>query len=240
MNKMIQFAATTALAAGLFACAGKKPAAKAPAAASTPVAQAPAASPYDWKFYFDGKSLSGWSKTDFAGGAEPRVENDSLILPAGDTLTGVTTTRKDLPKMNYEISLEAQRVDGSDFFVGLTFPVDKNCASLVLGGWGGTVCGISSLDGGDAANNETTKVLDFKNKQWYRVRMRILPTHLQAWVDDEQIVNARIKGRQVDVRLEVESSKPFGIASFMTTAAIRDLKVRQLREEETIVRDDEE
>ena len=116
----------------------------------------------------------------------------------------------------------------------------RSCVSLVLGGWGGTVCGISSLDGGDAANNETTKSIDFKNKQWYRVRMRVLPTRLQAWVDEDQIVDARTKGRTIDVRLEVEPSKPFGLASFQSTAAIRDLKIRQLREEETIVKDDDE
>jgi hypothetical protein len=240
MKKTIQFAAAIAIAAGLSACAQDK--ADAPAAADKkPIAQQPApASPYDWRPVFDGKTLTGWTKTDFAGGAEPRVEAPSLILPAGDMLTGVTYTGKDLPKMNYEVSMEAQRVDGADFFVGLTVPVNEACVSLVLGGWGGTVCGISSLDGGDAANNETTKSIDFKNKQWYRVRMRVLPTRLQAWVDEEQIVDARTKGRSIDVRLEVEPSKPFGLASFQSTAAIRDLKIRQLKEEETIVNDDDE
>jgi hypothetical protein len=236
MKRMFHVAAAAALAVGLSACACPRAKQAGPAGAS----RATAASPYDWRPVFDSRTLDGWMMTDFAGGAEPVVVEGSLILPAGDMLTGVTYTGKNLPKMNYEISLEAQRVDGSDFFVGLTFPVNDNCASLVLGGWGGSVCGISSLDGGDAANNETTRVVEFENKKWYRVRMRILPTRLQAWVDDEQIVDARTKDRQIDVRLEVESSKPFGVASFQTTSAIRDIKIRQLREEENIVPDDDD
>ena len=31
--------------------------------------------------------------------------------------------RKDFPKENFEIRWEANRLDGSDFFVGITFPV---------------------------------------------------------------------------------------------------------------------
>ena len=48
-------------------------------------------------------------------------------------MTGVTWTR-DFPKSNYEIRLEAMRVEGSDFFCGLTFPYQKAHATLVLGG----------------------------------------------------------------------------------------------------------
>ena len=65
------------------------------------------------------------------------------------------------------------RVEGSDFFVGLTFPVRDSHASLIVGGWAGSVVGISSIDGRDASENETTEVMKFKNGQWYKFRLRV-------------------------------------------------------------------
>src|SRR4051812_34950424 len=76
-----------------------------------------------WTSLFDGKALGKWSSANFGGEGEVKVENGAIMLPAGVTLTGVTYTGDDYPKMNYEISLEAQKVDGGDFFCGLTFPV---------------------------------------------------------------------------------------------------------------------
>src|SRR5262245_58340085 len=70
---------------------------------------------------FDGRTLAGWAITDFAGHGEVSVEDGKLILGNG-VMTGVTWTNA-LPRMNYEISLEAMRVEGNDFFCALTFPV---------------------------------------------------------------------------------------------------------------------
>src|SRR5687768_6619972 len=58
---------------------------------------------------FDGKTLSGWRISDFAGSGPVRVEDGKLILEMG-TMTGVTFTNA-FPTMNYEISVEAMRVD---------------------------------------------------------------------------------------------------------------------------------
>ena len=79
-----------------------------------------------------------------------------------------------LPKTNFEISLDAKRVQGHDFFCGLTFPVGDSFASLIVGGWGGAVCGISSIDGNDASSNDTTTRRKFDNDKWYHIR---LPRH---------------------------------------------------------------
>ena len=73
--------------------------------------------------------------------------------------------------MNYEVELEAKRVDGSDFFATTTFPVGKDCCSFVVGGWGGTVTGISCVDFYDAGDNVTTRFIDLKNGKWYKVRV---------------------------------------------------------------------
>jgi len=176
---------------------------------------------------FDGKTLRHWKITDFGGQGQVYVKQGQIFLEKGNDLTGITWTDPVVP-MNYEICLEAMRVEGSDFFCGLTFPVDANCCSLILGGWGGSVCGLSSLDYYDAANNETTRIIDFENGRWYNVRLRVTPGKIEAWLDDEKLVDVVTAGRVIDTRIEVESSKPLGIASWQTNAAIRNIRLQKL------------
>jgi hypothetical protein len=177
---------------------------------------------------FDGKTLGHWKATDFGGQGEAKVENGQLILTHGETLTGVTWQGAVPARMNYEIELEAQRVDGNDFFCGLTFPVNKDCASLIVGGWGGGVCGISNIDDNDAARNDTTSVHGFKTGQWYHVRLRVTPDRIEAWLDKEQIVDADIKGKKISVRGEVEASQPLGLATYQTTGAFKNIRLRRV------------
>lgn len=202
---------------------------------SQPTAVAPvvkAQDKYAWRSMFDGKSLGKWKASDFAGAGEVKIKDGAIYMPHGNgDMTGVTWTGE-YPKVNYEIELEAQRVQGSDFFCGLTFPLNNTCASLICGGWGGSVCGISCLDFQDAANNETMSSHQFKTGQWYRIRMRVTNEKFQSWIDDERIVNVSHKGRKVDVRIEVTESKPLGIATWCTDGAARSIKIRELRPEE--------
>jgi hypothetical protein len=186
----------------------------------------------EWRPLFDGKTLKGWKTTQFGAHGEPEVQDGQLILPAGDPLTGVTREKDDVPHVNYEVSLEAQRAEGHDFFVGLTFPVDKSHASLILGGWAGSVCGISSIDHMDASENSTSSFREFKTGQWYKVRLRVLKDRIEAWLDDEQIVDADIAGKKISTRVEVDASKPFGFASYRTKAALRNIRVRELTADE--------
>ena len=88
----------------------------------------------EWISLFDGKTLKGWEATKFGGEGDVTVKDGQLILDFGADLTGVHTKRK-LPKINYEVELEAMRVDGSDFFCGFTFPVNDSFCSLIVGGW---------------------------------------------------------------------------------------------------------
>lgn len=178
------------------------------------------------KSLFDGRTLTGWKVTDFAGHGEVRVDRGQLILEQG-TMTGVTWTN-DLPRLNYEISLDAMRVKGSDFFCALTFPVRKDPCSFIVGGWGGGVVGLSSIDGEDAAHNETTKYMKFDTGRWYHIRVRVTGVEIQAWIDHEQVVNLVTADRGISIRVEVEPSTPLGIATFATTGAIRNVQLKSL------------
>jgi hypothetical protein len=179
----------------------------------------------DWKPLFDGKTLEGWKQSGFAGEGETVVEDGKIVIPMSDRLSGITY-KGDVPKSGYEVELEARRVSGTDFFVGLTFPVADTHASLILGGWGGAVCGISNLDDEDANHNATRKIVRFKKDQWYKVRLRVEPKRIQAWVDDKLIVDVDITGKKIGTRPEIDSSKPFGLSTFATTAEIKSIRLR--------------
>src|SRR5690606_25452467 len=107
---------------------------------------------------FDGKTLAGWKVTDFAGHGEVHVKDGVLRIEMGAGLGGVTYTNP-VPKLDYEVTLQARKIAGGDFFCGLTVPVRDSHCTLIVGGWGGGLVGISSIDGMDASENETMKVL---------------------------------------------------------------------------------
>ena len=149
-----------------------------------------------WKPLFDGTSLSGWKPTNFGGEGEVVVENSSIILDFGSSITGITYARE-FPKTNYEIRLEAMRADGRDFFCGMTFPVADSHCSLIVGGWGGALVGLSSIDGKDASENETTQVMKFDNGRWYRFRVQVTPEKIKAWIDNDVVIDQSIEGRKI-------------------------------------------
>jgi len=201
-----------------------------PGCASQSSAPAPIAEA-GWVSLFDGRTLAGWKVTDFPGHGAVHCESGTVVLDKGTRLTGITWTNEP-PEQNYEIELEAMRVAGSDFFCGLTVPVNDSFCSFIVGGWGGSVVGISSLDGLDASENETSKVLDFQEGKWYRIRLRITEGRIEAWIDQEKVVDAATAGKRISLRRgDIELSKPFGIASWQTTAALREIKMRRMKAE---------
>lgn len=199
-----------------------------PAAADQKQETKPASETADgWKQLFNGKDLDGWKITNFGGEGDVFVENGEVVITQGADLSGIHT-EQELPKSNYEIQFEAMREQGSDFFAGVTFPVKESHCSLILGGWGGGVCGISSLDGMDAAENDTTSYQEFKKGEWYKVRIEVRENHLNAWLNGKSIVDVDTTGRRISTRFEVDRSKPFGFATYATTGRIRNARIRPL------------
>ncbi len=181
----------------------------------------------DWQPLFDGKSLDGWTITPFAGHGEIETRDGVLVLNQG-ILTGIHRTNPPA-RMDYEVSLEARRVLGSDFFCGLTFPVRDSHASLIVGGWGGAVVGISSLDDQDASQNETTQYRAFQKDRWYTLRLAVTATHISVWIDDDRVIHVATAGKKIALRSgEIEMSAPFGLATWSTTAEYRNLRWRPL------------
>jgi hypothetical protein len=181
---------------------------------------------------FDGKSLDGWRKTDFYRPGSLSVEDGMIVMAKSKAMagmTGISSTRDDLPTMNYELAYEGMRLDGGDFFAAATFPVGKDRLTFVPGGWGGNVTGLSSLDGNDAAQNETSTFVKFENNRWYRFRIQVTPRKIRCWVDDRPIVNAFIENRHLGTRAEMHDCKPLGFAAWETAGALRAITVRPLQ-----------
>lgn len=186
---------------------------------------------YQWKPLFDGKTLKGWKVPDFGGQGKVEVKDGAILIAMGDSMSGITYTGE-VPKIDYEIALEAKRTQGNDFFATTTFPVGDTHASFVVGGWGGTVVGISSIDHFDASENPTTKFLSFKDNQWYKLRIRVTQQKIECWIDDEQMVDFETKDHKISIRIECDLCRPLGIATWCTGAAVRNIRLRQLTPEE--------
>lgn len=185
---------------------------------------------------FDGKGLDGWKKADFYKPGEVEVEDGAIVLKASSIsggMTGVTTTRDDLPRMNYELSFEAQRVEGRDFFAAATFPVGEAYLTLINGGWGGTVTGLSSLEGIDASENETGQFFEYENRKWYQFRIQVSEEAVRCWINDEKIIDLDHQDRHLGTRLEVRDNEPLGFSTWETTGALRKIEIRPLKPEET-------
>ena len=183
----------------------------------------------DDKILFDGVSLVGWQVIDFEGHGSINVTDSCIIIGKGTAISGIKWM-KDFPTTNYEVSLEAKRVEGSDFFCGLTVPVKESFITLILGGWGGSVVGLSCIDSYDAAENETYALMNFEAGKWYSIRLKISDKKIEAWIDDEKYVDFTIGNYDLSLRWEVESSKPFGITTYKTTGALRNIRLDTMTE----------
>ena len=219
MQKALSHAVTLALSLS-FACLAFSQEAK---------IKAPANDKDGWQSLFDGKSLEGWKIASFGGEGEVRVVNGELIMEMGQPLTGITWKDGDkLPTDNFEITLQAMKKKGDDFFCALTFPVRDSHATFVVGGWAGAVVGLSNIDGLDASENETTQYEKLDHNKWYAVRVRVANDKIECWLNDKQMVDVDLKDKRISTRIEVDVNKPLGVCCYNVDAALKDIRLRRL------------
>jgi hypothetical protein len=193
---------------------------------------APASS--DRHLLWKGDRFEDWTITDFGSQREVKpLEDGGFEIEAGYPLSGVHSTAFDWPQGNYELEWEFQRVEGNDFPCCLTFPVKDSHCSVVIGGWGGTLVGLSCIDGKDAAHNETAKHLVFENGKWYQARLRVEGNRIRCWIDDKEIISIDVGEQKLSVRNEVQLSQPLGICCFETKARIRKFRLYSLNSQKS-------
>ncbi|MBA61598.1 MAG: hypothetical protein CMJ76_04460 [Planctomycetaceae bacterium] len=172
--------------------------------------------------------LIGWEVVkdyDFKNHGSVEVEEGVLKLGKGSPASGVRVKRE-FPKMNYEVEFEARRVEGSDFFCGLTFPINDSYCTLIIGGWGGGVVGLSNIDTMAAIENETTRYLEVKDKQWYQVALTVSEEQIQVWIDNLEYANVKTKKHKFDIWWEQEPARPFGFVCWNTSAEFRNIRLK--------------
>lgn len=164
------------------------------------------------------------------GGELTEPEAGILRLQWGEGLSAMKWNGPPLSPP-FEIELEARRMDGTDFFCALTFPARASgeCVTWVVGGWGGALVGISSVDGKDASENETTLHRPFEKERWYRLRLRREAERIEAWIDGEQVVRLDTTGRRLSLRPgPIDCCAPLGLATWQSTGEFRTLRWRKI------------
>ncbi|MBP7934675.1 MAG: DUF1080 domain-containing protein [Phycisphaerae bacterium] len=212
------------LVAGLAGCAST------PQDKTTRASPIPAPGPGETTPLFDGQSLAGWRVLKdgaFEHHGQVRVKDGTIVLERGSLQTGVGWNGQ-VPRDDYEVSLEAMRTDGNDFFCGLTFPVGNEPCTWIIGGWGGSVVGLSNVDNDAAVENVTTQGMTFENNRWYKIRLRVTTSRIDAWIDDKQMIDLERGEHKFSVWWEQEPARPLGIAAWDTGAALRNIRLKRL------------
>lgn len=182
------------------------------------------------RLLFDGESLSGWKvvgEQDFPGRGDVRVADGAIRLGAGDPFTGIVW-EGEFPKELFEVELEAMRISGNDIFCGLTVPVGDSHVTLVLGGWGNSLAGLSCIDGFNASQNETTTPISFENGRWYKVRLRVTDRAIEAELDGKRLFRTRRENKRFSIYRQLEPLRPAGFFSWRTEAALRGIKLTSI------------
>jgi len=178
---------------------------------------------------------SQWQASGIPEQGPTEVSESVLRIGEGIPMTGIRFVGDwgalNLPWIDYALTFEARRVEGQDFFATCTFPIGgpDRCVSLVVGGWGGGLVGISCIDQLDASENNTRGEMAFNNGTWYQFRIEVREDDLQVWINGAPMVNVSIKGRQLSLRSgEIDTCVPLGFASWRTVGEIRSIVVQRL------------
>lgn len=185
----------------------------------------------EWKLVSD-EFAPAWKASGIFEEGKVLIHDGEIVLRPGQPMTGVrfdAWVSAGLPLTRYSIEYEAMRVEGNDFFGTVTFPVNDTHVSLIVGGWGGTLVGISSIDEMDASENNTHGNGYFENNRWHKVRIEVRDDELRAWINDKLFVNTSTKGHRLGLRSgDIEKCVPFGFASYATQSRIRGVLIRRL------------
>lgn len=153
------------------------------------------------------------------------ITDHVLTLEAGAKGTGVAANFS-VPRVNYELTFDARRMSGSDFFCGLTFPFEQQQATLIFGGWGGKTVGISNIDRFSAIENMTSQTVDFEEGRWYTFHFKVQEESIELFIDGERLFWLDPIDRKFETWWEQRPMEPLGFASWSSTGEIRNLKLR--------------
>ena len=192
--------------------------------------------PQEWVSLFDGKTLDGWKvadEGDFAKHGRVEVDGGRIVLASGAPPTGIASTLS-VPTADYELSFEAMRAKGSGWFAAVAFPMGGQNALWAIGR-SKTSCGLAQVDNRTDTDpaNPTHRQFPFENGRWYRFRLRVERERVQAWVDDNGVVDLSRRGHRFWLWDSFAPLKPLGFLCWDDTEArLRNIRLRRLGPEE--------
>ena len=84
------------------------------------------------------------------------------------------------------------------------------------------------LDGRLSQGNPTHCRRSFEPGRWYCLRLRVTKERIKAWIDDEQVVDLATAGHAFSTLSVYAPVTPFGICTWETSTAVRDIKLRRV------------
>lgn len=186
-----------------------------------------AAQEQPWSSLHDGKTLNNWKPAPLPNAGKVTVEDGAIILHRG-RMTGIVFTGQ-FPRVNYEIRFDAARLEGRDYFAGLTFPIHDAHCTFIAGGWDGATVGLSNVDDYDASENETSAARHFESGRWYSFHIRVTTTRIQASIDGDTIVDLDTTRRHFSLPFgDTDLTTPLGFTSYGTRAGLRNIQWRPI------------
>ena len=121
-------------------------------------------------------------------------------------------------------------ITGSSGLCGIVFPVGRAHCMLSLGLGGSSNVGLEEVNGQPLHKNPARQRMVFECERWYRVRLRVAPARIQAWIDHWKAVDLPREGRAFAVAEEYSGLKPLGLVTRYTGLAVRKITVRRFEE----------
>jgi len=177
-----------------------------------------------WTSMFDGKSLKGWKLLDEKPWFDPgpvKVEKGVLLFGKEDLWTQIAWDGE-FPTCDYELSLDAMRVEGDEDFCTINFPVGSSGCRSIVEGWGGRTSALQHVDDTDVSN-DTAQSPEFASKVWYSFRVRVTAGRVTVWVNDKTMFDVTRQDR----RFGNDSRYPLKIYTKEVTA-LRNIRCRRL------------
>ena len=186
----------------------------------------------EWEDLFDGKTLNRWRIAEgaaFARHGPVRVERGWVMLGGGESATTIVWSGS-FPREDYEVAFETMRATATGDFGTTLFPVGSSHCVLALAAYGGKA-GLSWIDGKSCDDNATTRPITLVNGRWYAARLRVTAAKIEAWIDQQQVVDFAREGHTLTVPPHYTALGAFSLGSLRCTSALRNIRLRRLRPE---------
>ena len=183
-----------------------------------------------WVRLFDGTSLNGWRVSNAGPEARHgavRADAGRLLLPRGEPGTAVEW-QGEFPTDDYELRLEAMRVDGGEDFCNISVPVGGESCTVIVGA-SGSIVGIGDVDGTHYRKNLARARVEFQNGRWYNLRVRVTRAKFEAWVEGRKLVSLARARHSFSPQENRPVARAVALATWETTGAVRNVRVRSLK-----------